>query len=107
MKSDNTGDYITMAKAVRRAGITEHALRKFEKAWLERFKSPLPLPENHLGHRLFNEAWIAWLKEAVPMHQSGWSLLSLRLELRPPSLQKLKLAGPAPAGVSASWSPDL
>lgn len=90
------GQIITSAAALKAAGITKPTLLKWEKEWRERFNRELPIPENHLGYRQFNGAWVAWLREAKRLRGMGWSWLDIKLEMQPPAREKLRAKPPAP-----------
>lgn len=96
-------NYTTTTKALKSAGVTEYHFRNLEKAWRARFGGPLGITVNHQGYRQFTPDWIAWLREAVPMHRSGAGMLELSMELRPPAWQRIKLAAPGLVG----WAPEL
>lgn len=72
---------VTVAEALRRAGISKPQLLQMEREWKERFSSDLPIPKNHLGHRLLDEAWIVWLRHAWQLRQRGAAWLEIRHEL--------------------------
>lgn len=72
---------ITVAEALRRAGITKPHLLQMEREWKERFGVALPIPVNHLGHRQLDEHWILWLRDAWQLRKRGASWLEIRHEL--------------------------
>lgn len=74
---------ITVAEALRRAGITKVNLLQMEREWKARFGADLPIPVNHLGHRQLDEHWIIWLRDAWQLRKRGASWLEIRHELAP------------------------
>lgn len=89
---------ITVAEALRRAGITKANLLQMEREWKERFGADLPIPVNQQGHRQLDEHWIIWLRDAWQLRKRGASWLEIRHELAQiqPARQKHRASSPAP-----------